>query len=413
MSEKTIKVGIGFATGRKHFLKVLRSYIYNWKESGLVDNLNVSLNLFVAYDLSYNNTIRSDYTKISADIAEMVDSKHFIGIPEVEEARSFLVRSGVLEEQEASKIFGKGYASQRNIVLYTAIRNQMDYLLFLDDDEYPFAATKTSDIAIWSGQQVLKTHLQNIKKADITYGYHCGYISPIPFVQFSDSLSEQDFQRFIQAISNDIVSWERIKKVMCNGGVTYADTKVLTSRQAVVVPEINHTKFISGSNLCINLTDITRVFPFYNPPGARGEDTFLSTCLSEHRVLRVPCYTFHDGFAIYHHLLAGVLPTTLKFISPDSGQIVRRFYKACIGWVRYKPLLLYITDRESYAEKIAKMTDNLERTLPLISRYFEMDEFLLILKELQKYAKNVEVHEREFHEVQEIWSKITAYLNSL
>ena len=54
--EKNIKVGIGFATGRKSFQKVLRTNIYNWKESGLVENKRISLNLFVAYDLSYYKT---------------------------------------------------------------------------------------------------------------------------------------------------------------------------------------------------------------------------------------------------------------------------------------------------------------------------------------------------------------------
>ena len=53
---KNIKVGIGFATGRKSFQRVLRTYIYNWKESGLVENKRISLNLFVAYDLNYNKT---------------------------------------------------------------------------------------------------------------------------------------------------------------------------------------------------------------------------------------------------------------------------------------------------------------------------------------------------------------------
>jgi hypothetical protein len=92
---------------------------------------------------------------------------------------------------------------------------------------------------------------------------------------------------------------------MKNGGVTYADTKILTSDTAEEVPEINHSKFISGANLCINLTNPDRVSPFYNPPGARGEDTFLSTCLSQRKVLRVPCYAFHDGFSAYHHLMDG------------------------------------------------------------------------------------------------------------
>ena len=56
-------------------------------------------------------------------------------------------------------------------------------------------------------------------------------------------------------------------------------------------------KFISGANLCFNLKNYKNFPPFYNPPGARGEDTFLSTCLSECSVRKVPCYTFHDGFS--------------------------------------------------------------------------------------------------------------------
>ncbi|NLV70757.1 MAG: hypothetical protein GXY56_07735, partial [Clostridiales bacterium] len=46
MKNGKIKVGIGFATGRKQFQRILRSYAYNWKESGLIDNQNVSLDLF-------------------------------------------------------------------------------------------------------------------------------------------------------------------------------------------------------------------------------------------------------------------------------------------------------------------------------------------------------------------------------
>ncbi|MPM41103.1 hypothetical protein SDC9_87753 [bioreactor metagenome] len=176
------------------------------------------------------------------------------------------------------------------------------------------------------------------------------------------------------------------------------------------MPEISHAKFISGSNLCINLTDTRRIFPFFNPPGARGEDTFLSTCLSERKVLRVPCYAFHDGFSSYKHLLSGVLPTSLKFIKPDSEQIIRRFYNACIGWIRYKPLLLYITDRENYKNKIKVMTQKLDQTLPLICEYFETQAFQGIMEELKKYSRNVEKHYHGYMELKKIWSNVMAYL---
>jgi hypothetical protein len=408
-----INVAIGFATGRKHFQRILRSYVYNWFESNLVNNKNVGLHLFVAYDLDYRHTKKTDYTKVDPEIAECLESKYFIGKNEMEDARKFLVDSGVVSMKDTYLLFGKGYASQRNIILYYAIKNKMDYILFLDDDEYPMAVTKNSDTALWGGQQILKIHLQNIiEKADITYGYHCGYISPIPQVEFSDTLKEKDFCQFIQAISNDIVNWETTKKVLNNGGVTYADTKLLTSHKVYEVPEINHTKFISGSNLCLKLTDPKRTFPFYNPPGARGEDTFLSTCLSERTVLRVPCYAFHDGFSSYTYLLEGVMPTTLRSIQPKSELVVRRFYNACIGWIRYKPLLLFITDQEHYEDKIKDMTEKLCQTLPTICSYFKTNSFMKILNELKKYDRSVREHNKKFERTKLIWSNVSDMFES-
>jgi hypothetical protein len=403
---KNIKVGIGFATGRKSFQKVLRTYIHTWKESGLVDDKGISLNLFVAYDLTYHKTKISDYTNIHPELAEQIDSSKFIGSISIIEEIEYLIRENVISINEVRMIFGKGYAAKRNAVLYNAIKQNMDYLIFLDDDEYPMAVTNTGRTAIWGGQEVLSNHLKYITHVDITHGNHCGYISPIPYIEFNDTMTEADFRSFIEAISNDIVNWDTLKAVMKNGGVTYADTLILTSDEAIEVQEINHSKFISGANLGINLTDSRRVFPFYNPPGARGEDTFLSTCLSERKVLRVPCYTFHDGFSTYNDLLEGVLPLRLKFIKADTEQITTRFYKACIGWIRYKPLLLYITQPDRYEEKIEEMREQLKETLPKICAYFGKPDFIKVLAELEKYHRNVKKHHREFLETQRIWAKI-------
>jgi len=403
---KDIKVGIGFATGRKSFQKVLRTYIHNWKESGLVENNRISLNLFVAYDLNYHKTKITDYTNLHPELVEQIDSNKFIGSISIKEEIEYLIQENVININEARMIFGKGYAAKRNVVLYNAIKHNMNYLIFLDDDEYPMAVTNTRNTAIWGGQHVLSTHLKYINQADITHGNHCGYISPIPYMEFNDTMNEAYFRTFIEAISNDIVNGDTVKIVMSNGGVTYADTNILTSNDATEVQEINHAKFISGANLCINLTDPRRIFPFYNPPGARGEDTFLSTCLSERKVLRVPCYTFHDGFSTYNHLLEGVLPIRLKFIKADTEQITTRFYKACIGWIRYKPLLLFITQPDRYEEKIEEMLEQLNETLPKICAYFGQPDFINVLAELEKYHKNVKKHYREFLETQRIWAKI-------
>jgi hypothetical protein len=376
----------------------------------LTKEKSIRLNLLAAYDLEYSNTKATDYTNVSKQLLDLIDDTYFVGKTVIQTETDYLMQENVINKAQARLIFGSGYAAKRNIVLYTALKNNMDYLVFLDDDEYPVAVTNTRSSAIWGGQHVLATHLRNIEQADITNGYHCGYVSPIPYIEFNDILTEQDFRLFIEAISNDIVNWDTVHAVMNNGGVTYADTKILVSDDAQEVQEVNHTKFISGANLCINLTKPDRVSPFYNPPGARGEDTFLSTCLSQRKVLRVPCYTFHDGFSTYHHLMDGVLPIKLKYIKADSESVATRFYLACIGWIRYKPLLLYITQREDYNEKIDEMRKRLAAMLPKVCAYFGREDFMNISKELERYNRNVEKHYQQYLETQKIWTSICAFL---
>ncbi len=151
IEKKNIRVGIGFVTGRKSFRRILRTYIHNWLECGLTERQNVKLDLYVAYDLKYSNTKASDYTDVSKSLLDLVDDCYFIGAPFIDRETKDLVDKSAITSREAELIFGSGYAAKRNAVLYTAIKNGADYLIFLDDDEYPLAVTKTRDTAIWSG----------------------------------------------------------------------------------------------------------------------------------------------------------------------------------------------------------------------------------------------------------------------
>ena len=412
MQNKKIKLGIGFATGRKSFRKVLRSYIFSWRESGLFEQMKnqVSLNLFIAYDLAYLNTQSTDFTNLSQEMVDAFDDIVFLGVKNAQREVLHRIRDGSLSEKDAKLLFGAGYAGKRNAIMFAALERGMDYILYLDDDEYPVAVTNNRGVCLWSGQYVLSMHLQHIARADITNGFHCGYISPIPQIDFNGALSERAFARFIGAISNDIISWESIRKKMERGGVTYADTEILRAEAAEPVREVNRCKFISGSNLCINLTRPARTFPFFNPPGARGEDTFMSTLLTDRTVLRIPCYAFHDGFSSYRHLLDGVLPTRLAPISPQAPAVVSRFLAACIGWIRYKPLLLYITAPETYQDTIAQMRDTLREVLPSVCRYFEQEQFMQILDELDKYDHLMKKHHAQFLETQTAWAKVVVHL---
>lgn len=407
-----INVGVGFVTGRKNFKNVVKTYVDNWNQSGLVDNKKIAINLFVAYDLKYYSTKVSDYRITDEEILTLVDSAYYLGNSSITNEMQYLVEKEVVTLKEAKLIFGEGYAMKRNAVLYFALKNKMDYLIFLDDDEYPIATIKINDSLVWKGQEVLSTHINNIKYADMTHGHHCGYISPIPHLDFNERLSEDEFRIFIESISNDIINWDSIKEKMNDGGVTYADLDIINSDKIEIVKEVNGMKFISGANLGFNLKNLDKLFPFYNPPGARGEDTFLSTCIGECDIRKVPCYTFHDGFSNYENLLLGVLPNKLKALKADSGVITKRFLKASIGWIRYKPLLLYITQRDNYEAEIKKMKENLSIVIPKICDYFGNDEFKSILDELEFYHTHVEEHYKDFENAKSAWLKIIKFLKT-
>lgn len=409
MNQKIINIGIGFVTGRLLFQNILKTYINNWLEHGIIENKNVRIHVFVSYDLRYKNTNTNDYKKVPKELQDLVDSIHFYGVNEVSNEMKILTETdNTINKNDCLLLFGEGYAKKRNIITYFAIKLKMDKLLFIDDDEYPLATfNNQNNNILWMGQSILSTHLKFNDNADITHGLHCGYISPIPCIKFNDILTENDFKLFIEALSNDIITWDKMKQIIINQkGVTYADEALVNNSVSYEVNEINGMKFISGANLCFNLKDYKKFPPFYNPPGARGEDTFMSTALTDLKVVKVPCYTFHDGFSMYNNLLNGVLPVELKPIENTSIEILMRFVNATIGWVRYKPLLVYITDRSNFEETMKTMDENLKYSIPKLCAYFETEEFNKILIEFSKYRKNVKKHFDEFEKTKTTWTRL-------
>jgi len=409
MDKSIINVAIGFVTGRIQFQNVLKTYINNWLEHGLIENENVRIHILVAYDLRYRNTNKEDFKNVPIELKDLVDSIHFYGEEEVNKEMLELAEiDNTINYDDCTLLFGDGYAKKRNIVTYFAIKLKMDKLLFIDDDEYPLATYKNKqEQLLWMGQSILSTHLKYNDNADITQGLHCGYISPIPYLEFNETLTENDFKLFIETLSNDIISWDKMKKIIVKQkGITYADERILSNSISYEVEVEKGMKFISGANLCLNLKDYKKIPPFYNPPGARGEDTFMSTALKDLKVVKVPCYTFHDGFSMYNHLLSGVLPIELKAIENTSDEILTRFVNATIGWVRYKPLLVFITDRENYESIMDIMDKNLRYSIPRLCTYFNTLEFKRILFEFERFKNEVPTHFKEFEKTKVTWFRL-------
>ena len=227
---------------------------------------------------------------------------------------------------------------------------------------------------------------------------------PVPELDLKSPEDEEIFGRFIEGISNELVTWSSIKeKYQYTNGVTFADPAVASSEGGYEVPLIDGRKFVAGSTLCINLKHFDKIPVFYSPKNARGEDTFFSFGLDECKVMKVPIYHFHDGFLGYTGITEGRLPDELDPIYTQDDLVKKRFYGACLGWIKYKPLYLYISDWKNYAENIARVYKGLDRSVDTVSRLCGKYDFRNIYKELEKYDKNVENDYARFSAAKRLW----------
>ena len=404
----TIKFGIGFVTGRPNVCKIINSTYERLINQFKDLDKKVELTAYILFDLGYQFTTRIDFYGIIPNVYKDLTIK-YITPEDIEEEKKKLIGREEFSKSDVELFFGHGHAKGRNSLMYYALKDKIDYLLFWDDDEYPVACIRdegTNEIT-WKEQDNIAMHLRYIENADVTIGYHCGYISPIPYVELDEDVDERKFKCYIEALGNDIISWDSIKeKFVKYNGITYADSKIASGIGEFEIKAEGAGKWVSGSTLCLNLKHLSRIPAFYNPEGARGEDTFFSTRLLESKVIKVPVYHFHDGFLKYTNIARGNYPKTLRKIKSSEEKIEERFFKASKGWIRYKPLFEYITNKENYEENIAETRKKLEEGIPEVNKLFDNSDFNILLKDLDKYDKNVKKHYNEYIKTNEIWNKL-------
>ena len=403
-----IKFGIGFVTGRPNVCKIINSTYERLINQFKDLNKKVELTIYILFDLGYQYTTRIDFYGIIPNVYKDLTIK-YITPEDIEEEKKKILAKENYSKSDINLFFGHGHAKGRNSLMYFALKDKMDYLLFWDDDEYPVACIKdenTNEI-IWKEQDNIAMHLKYIQNADVTIGYHCGYISPIPYVELNSDIDEEKFKCYIEALGNDIISWDSIKeKFIEANGITYADENIANGNGSYEIKQDGAGKWVSGSTLCLNLKHIQKIPAFYNPEGARGEDTFFSTGLVDSKVIKVPVYHFHDGFLKYTNIARRKYPKVLRKIKSSEEQIEERFYKASRGWIKYKPLFEYITNNNNYKESIKNTYKKLEDSLPELNKLFNNSNFNILLRDLEEYDKNVKRHYDEYIQTNQIWNRL-------
>ena len=409
-----IKLGIGFVTGRPNVCNIINKYYKTIVEQARRYDENISITIFILYDMGYQQTDKTEFYKIIPEVYKDIHIK-YITPENIEEDKKILKGRYGFSTKEAEFILGHGHAKGRNTVMYYALKRNMDYLLFWDDDEYPVACLKGENGEItWVQQDNIFKQLENIEDAEVSVGYHCGYISPIPYMELDEEIEENVFKSYIEAISNELIEWDNIKKVMQkDNGVTYADPEIAKGNGKYEMDLTKGSKWVAGSTLCINLRKIEKIPAFYNPPEARGEDTFFSMMLDNCKVVKTPVYHFHDGFLKFTGIMSGKFPKKLRRIEPKDQNVALRFYKASVGWLKYKPLLLYIRNKKEYRDEINKIRENLKVSIPVMNNIFKDQSFDNLLNILDIYDQNVQKHYKDFQEANRIWNKIKMNIANL
>ena len=403
---KPIQFGIGFLAGRPNVCKIINRYYKDIIEQGEKYGKDVKFTIFILYDLNYQGTNRIDFYNIKSDVYKKIEIK-YITPEDIEEEKKILASRYDFNKKDIDLILGHGYARARNSIMYFALKRKIDYLLFWDDDEYLVANVKDENNQIeWVKQDDILQHLKNIKNADVTVGYRCGNMSPVPKIEYNNIITEEDFKHYIDGVSNEAVTWEKVKsQERQEGGISFAAKEIVFKGKAHELKDVGTKNWLLASGICLNLKRLENIPAFYNPPFARGEDTFLSTLLKNAKVVQVPTYHFHDGFLKYSKILEDKYPKEFNRVKLD-GSIEERFLKTSIGWVKYKPLLIYITDRKNYSKIIKQTKEDLEKGIKAVNKLFNTESFNILLDELNSYDKNVKKHYNEYIRTNEVWNKL-------
>jgi hypothetical protein len=227
------------------------------------------------------------------------------------------------------------YGAYRNAVLFKALLEGIDYLLFFDSDVEPRVLTQLEGLdARWEEVDFVGTHMRSLVKEDVTAttSEYSGYyiIPPISFSGLGDLLTGLGKGMALEYME-DCKDHRCLNLGPISPGLPRPTDKPL------------------GGNLGLNLTQPWRLAPFYSTiysysgltVKGRGEDTLLGQTISASggKIMDVDLRIFHHT---YDHF-----PVT-----PDIRvkSIRDRFYWACLGWIGRNPFLSWYLDQHSLLE---------------------------------------------------------------
>ena len=387
---------IAFCSGRRLLVPVVEMLVCRLRALRYADRLR--LRLVVVWDRSLEGEeppqleLRSALAGVFAEV-RWLDPAAWHGLLPAALQRHRAVR--LLLEQP-------GYAARRNLALLDAVAAGTAHLLFLDDDEYFVAPYRAGDGRLrWRAVDPLGPHLDGFARgADITNGAALGQPSPVP-AGLAAYVPDPILRRLGRALSlgNEVVD----ESTFVSGRLCLAPPELPAPRR---VPVVDGVRRLRGGNLALNLIAVRagRLPPFFAPPYARGEDTFLGARAHALEVLRVPAYVFHDPFGLHTDVPAGARPAELS-AAAVTRDTIERFGRAFLGWVRYAPLLLRLRSASGaeYRRGIVEMRAALSQAAPALVTGLEWEGFASAVETLERCHRRSEGDLADLRAVDSTW----------
>lgn len=365
------------------------------------------LSLTIAYDPGFQGLSPLDFS-LPDEVEHQFAAVSYLG-PATWEQLIWLQRSFGLDEAGFAVLFKpRGYSSQKNIALAHALLAGADYLLFLDDDEYLAAPFKKDDGRLeWEEGDLLGTHLRGLQGAAITCGVETGYSSPVP-ADLDLYLDEEVRRRLgaVLALGSEFIGERTFMHL--RDLIRYGDRDELRRLPRPLVRQRGVAQ-MSGGNIAFDLGAVRQgvIPPYFNPPGARGEDALLGAQLDGVACHQVPACIFHDPFQHYLGIARGEYPSQLEGVGagPES---LERFCRVFIGWLRYAPLLLRMTmaDAREREERLGRMLGELDELGPVLARGLGWPGFAQGAEELRRYRARVEKDWEDLQRAKEAWFRL-------
>lgn len=403
-----MKIALTIPTGRPRVKQVINAFVDNATFHGYNPK---DFSVYLSIDTYFNKKRTRDF-QLGKRLESNLGNVQYISPID----RRILAKE-IIEQTQADPLIvndlfsGRGYSRQRNSALLYALKEGNDLAICIDDDEAPFVPVQKEDKTLeWQNLDFFGPHIMMLcTEADITRGPYMGYLSPIPS-DFARDIPGNIRRQLGEALQpgSDVINRDSFFNLM--NKIRYlSESELNDPSRPLDAEETKFGKHIYSGNMGINLNSVRegKVPIFYTPPNARGEDTIFALQLSHLNVVEVPSYIFHDPFNLYPGVLNKEFPEKLKNI-PVNEQTKNRFADALIGWLKYAPILINMTSKDSQEreERINEMLEKIEEPTKKLADLLDCKRLSECKNILQEYSKNVIYHYDSLIRSQQVWKEV-------